>query len=263
MDTSALIQSLLEEVAKLPHRDSAKLDALRKRARMILTKIFGSDSSYVADLESIHFFPTVAWSGMGNEWHERSWRSGSSELTNLLKTAVEDLELSQPPHTTQRDQTLGTKTNKKSNRIFVVHGHDNEMKLSVARTLEKLGLEPIILHEQPDKGLTVIEKFINFADVGFAVVLLSPDDLSLPKNGNASKARPRARQNVVFELGFFLGKLGRERVVALHKPAPDFEMPSDYGGVLYKAFDDAGAWKYELAKELKANSYAVDANNLI
>jgi predicted nucleotide-binding protein len=133
------------------------------------------------------------------------------------------------------------------NKVFVVHGRDEATKQMVARFLEKLGLEPVILHEKPDKGRTVIEKFESYSLVAYAVVLLTPDDVG----GLASdelKLSPRSRQNVVFELGYFIGKLGRERVCALYRGV---ELPSDLHGVLYVLLDDEGAWKLALARELK------------
>jgi predicted nucleotide-binding protein len=113
-----------------------------------------------------------------------------------------------------------------SDRIFVVHGHDDGMKVAVARVLERLGLKPVVLHEQPDKGRTIVEKFTDYSAVGFAVVLLSPDDMAYASNKSPSAARPRARQNVTFELGYFVGKLGRENVLALvRKKDGDLEFP--------------------------------------
>jgi len=104
-----------------------------------------------------------------------------------------------------------------SNKVFVVHGHDEMMKQSIARAIEKLGLEAIILHEKPNQGKTIIEKFTEYSNVGFAVVLLSPDDSCLSGTKKSQNARYRARQNVIFELGFFIGKLGREKVLALYQ----------------------------------------------
>jgi predicted nucleotide-binding protein len=146
-----------------------------------------------------------------------------------------------------------------SKEIFIVHGHDEAAKQEVARFIEKLGLHPIILHEKPDKGKTIIEKFEHHSDVGFAVVLLTPDDVGHPKDEPA-KAKPRARQNVVLELGFFLGKLTRPKVCALLKG--DIELPNDYAGVLYKPMDAKGAWRFELATEINAAGIDVDLNNL-
>ncbi len=132
------------------------------------------------------------------------------------------------------------------------------MKLSVARMLEQLGLHPIILHEKEDQGRTVIEKFIDHAgSLGAAIVLLSPDDRI---EGADHNIMHRARQNVIFELGYFLGALGRDRVIALHKVDPNLEMPSDYIGVLFKRFE--GDWPYEVGKELRAMGDDVDLNTL-
>jgi predicted nucleotide-binding protein len=134
-----------------------------------------------------------------------------------------------------------------SKRVFVVHGHDNEAKETVARFLERLGLEPVILHEQPNEGRTVVEKFEHHADVGFAVVLLTPDDVG-EAAAKKDKLQPRARQNVVLELGYFMGALRRSRVCALYKGG--VEIPSDYNGVLYVELDEKGAWRTRLAQEL-------------
>jgi len=150
-----------------------------------------------------------------------------------------------------------------SNRVFVVHGKDEAMKQAVARTLEKLGLEPIILHEQPNEGRTVIEKFSNYSDVSFAVVLLSADDFGCSREEGISKGKFRARQNVILELGFFMGKLGRKNVLPLYREAENFEMSSDYAGVVYTPFDSNEQWKFKLVQELNACSFKVDANKLL
>src|SRR5262249_39162867 len=138
-----------------------------------------------------------------------------------------------------------------SNRnIFVVHGHNERIKEAAARFLEKLQLTPIILHEQPNLGRTVIEKFTDHSDVGFAVVLLTADDNGGGVGVPLEKQMKRARQNVILELGFFLGKVGRKNVCALYEEG--VEIPSDYHGVLFVKLDERGAWKIDLAKEIKA-----------
>ena len=137
------------------------------------------------------------------------------------------------------------------------------MKESVARIIERLGLHPIILHEQPNRGRTIIEKFTDYSNVGFAVILLSPDDLGYENNKMPILPKPRARQNVILEMGFFLGKLGRERVFVLYPDNAGLELPSDYSGVLYTKYDAAGHWQLELVQELKAVGYDVDANKLV
>ena len=143
-------------------------------------------------------------------------------------------------------------------RVFIVHGHDDGPRESVARFLERLDLNPVILHEQASRGMTIPEKLIAHSDVGFAVVLLTPDDFGRAKT--AHEEQPRARQNVVLELGYFVGRLGRENVCALKKGG--LEMPSDYVGTVYINWDEGNAWKLELAKELKAAGYSIDLNRI-
>ena len=155
-----------------------------------------------------------------------------------------------------------TRAKRKGNtrRVFIVHGRDEAAKEGVARYLAQLNLTPVILHEQPSGGKTVIEKFESHADVDFTVVLLTPDDTGGLSDGSGN-LKPRARQNVIFELGFFLGRLERGRVVALHKG--DVELPSDYDGVVFIKMDDAAAWKMVLAKEMKNAGMKVDLNKVV
>lgn len=143
-------------------------------------------------------------------------------------------------------------------KVFIVHGHDEGPRESVARFLERMGLQPVILHEQASRGMTIPEKLIAHGDVGFAVVLLTPDDLGRAKS--TTEDRPRARQNVILELGYFVGRLGRDKVCALLKGG--IEMPSDYVGTVYINWDSANAWKLELTKELRAAGYDLDLNRI-
>lgn len=145
------------------------------------------------------------------------------------------------------------------NSVFIVHGHEDSLKQSTARFLEKLGLQVIILHEQPDKGRTIIEKLIEHSSVMFAVVLLTHDDVGGLKS-EPNRLSPRARQNVIFEMGFFYGKLGRGKICALYQ---DVEQPSDLHGVLYIPVDQEGSWKLRLAKEIKAAGLDVDLNRVM
>ena len=140
--------------------------------------------------------------------------------------------------------------------MFIVHGHEEAPKEAVARLIEKLGLEAIILHEQTNRGMTVAEKLDVHGDVGFAVVIMTPDDLGRAKD--AVVENERARQNVILELGYFLARLGRDRVCALMKS--DVEIPSDFHGVVYTPLDVHGAWRVGLARELKAAGYSIDLN---
>lgn len=149
----------------------------------------------------------------------------------------------------------------KTNSVFIVHGHDEGVKHSVARFLTQLGVEPVILQEQINRGMTVIEKFEDFASrAGFAVVLMTPDDYGYPVSNEQAKMH-RPRQNVVLELGYFAAKLGREKTFVLLKG--DIEMPSDVMGLVYEQMDNSEGWKIRLARELKACGFQVDLNKAI
>ncbi|TGA68183.1 nucleotide-binding protein [Aliivibrio fischeri] len=150
-------------------------------------------------------------------------------------------------------------TSESLKKVFIVHGHDDLAKTQMARFIENADLEPIILHEKVSSGMTIIEKIESYSDVGFAVILYTPCDFG---GSNQTDATPqaRARQNVVFEHGYFLGRLGRSKVSAFVKS--DIETPNDISGVVYTTLDDAGAWKMSLVKELKAAGYTVNLESL-
>ncbi|MFP3522845.1 TIR domain-containing protein [Pantoea agglomerans] len=145
-----------------------------------------------------------------------------------------------------------------SKKVFIVHGHDEGPREKVARFLERMGFEAIILHEQANRGRTVIEKVIEYGNVGFAVVLLTPDDEGCVKGG---VPEARARQNVLLELGFFIGYLGREKVCALKKGT--LEIPSDFAGVVWEIMDDYNGWKQSLSRELEAAGHEIDWNKVM
>ncbi|WP_300440481.1 nucleotide-binding protein [Zoogloea sp.] len=146
------------------------------------------------------------------------------------------------------------------NSVFLVHGHDEGAKHSVARFLEQLGVKPVILQEQINRGMTVIEKFEEFAGrAGFAVILMTPDDYGYPV-GLDNERRHRPRQNVVLELGYFTGRLGRDKVFVLMKG--DIEVPSDVLGLVYQSMDNSNGWQLMLAKELKAAGFEIDLNRI-
>jgi hypothetical protein len=148
-----------------------------------------------------------------------------------------------------------------SEKVFVVHGHDEAVLHEVSRFLEKLKLKPIVLREQPNRGKTIIEKFEANSDVGFAVVLMTKDDMGASiDDAESERYQPRARQNVILELGYFIGHLRRDRVCVLKEKG--IEEPSDIFGVVYHEINVGGAWKLQLGKELKAAGYNVDLNLL-
>lgn len=144
-------------------------------------------------------------------------------------------------------------------QVFIVHGHDEEAQSKAARFVEKLGFEAIILHEQTSSSKTVIEKIEAYSNVGFGIILYTPCDIGA-KQIPSPDLKSRARQNVVFEHGFLIGKIGRANVCALVKG--DIETPNDISGVVYISMDSADAWCFKIAKELKKAGYPVDLNKL-
>jgi len=144
-------------------------------------------------------------------------------------------------------------------KIFLVHGHDDHIKEKVARFLEKNDFEAVILHEKASGGRTIIEKIEAHSDVGFAIILLTPDDVGKAKNEDVLQSR--ARQNVVLELGYFMGKLGRNKVCAFK--SNELEIPTDFSGVIWNQLDSTGAWKHVLSKELREAGYDLDSSKLL
>jgi len=139
--------------------------------------------------------------------------------------------------------------------VFVVHGRDEAARERVARFIDRLKLKAVILHEQSNRGRTLFEKVLDHAPAAFAVVILTPDDIGYLA-GHPEEAAARSRENVVFELGLFIGLLGRTRVVVLKHPT--VSAPSDIEGLVYIELDDKGAWEAGLARELRSAELPVD-----
>ncbi|MCE2432496.1 MAG: nucleotide-binding protein [Candidatus Latescibacteria bacterium] len=145
--------------------------------------------------------------------------------------------------------------------VFIVHGHDEAAKHAIARFVEKFNLKATILDEPASKGQTIIDKFEEHADrAGFAIVLLTPDDVGAPKD-KQGKLKDRARQNVILELGYFLCGLGRERVCVLYKKG--VELPSDIQGIVYVPMNNPNEWQLKLATEMKQAGLPIDLNKLV
>jgi predicted nucleotide-binding protein len=236
------------------------LDSLRSDIQSTVTDVFGADTVEYHRFSSAAFFDTGPISmnpfGRGHGIHpqerQKHLRDSIASNVALLQSAVKLLN-ERLEHAAPAQMTTTKPAAAPSRRVFIVHGHDEAAKQSVARFLEQLKFQAIILHEQANQGRTIIEKIESNRDVGFAVVLLTPDDECVTPAGN----KKRARQNVILELGYFISHLGRDRVAALKKG--DVELPSDVMGVVYTEFDDRGAWKMDLARELKAAGYSIEA----
>lgn len=252
-------------VNSVPSGLSPELTALSAAIRDTLDRCFGERSSVYdrfASATSLQFRPMGASSNYPLQHHyQEGAQKNIARSIALLQEAQRTLreDLADAAHAPPSAPATSTKLVKSSNKVFVVHGHDDAAKHELARFLERIGLEAIILHEQPNQGRTIIEKFADCAgEVGFAVVLFTPDDLGGAKAAASQAAR--ARQNVVFELGYFVAKLGRGKVCLLRRG--DVEIPSDLYGVVYTELDANEGWKLALAKELKAAKLAFDANKV-
>ena len=196
---------------------------------------------------------------IGVHWYSQPHAVGQlADRVHMMIGQVEsDPSLLRPPRSTEESE--GGLQGPVSSSVFIVHGH-SPIRHEVTLLVTKLRLEPIVIAEQPKRGRTVIEQIEHYGDVGFAVVLMTGDDRGGLASDPYESQALRARQNVVFELGFFVGRLGRARVAALHEAG--VELPSDYHGVLYIGLDAGGAWKTDLASEMRAAGLPVDLNNL-
>jgi predicted nucleotide-binding protein len=215
--------------------------------------------SAVADISTTSDFDSLS--------NPHDWTKGLAMQLGYLEGLIAIAETQTPSPTEGNSQSSTPKNTKSllpstdSRKVFIVHGHDDAAKDGVARFIDKVGLQPIILHEQANAGRVIIEKFETYsADVSFAVVLLTPDDVGSAAANNP-QLRPRARQNVIMELGYFMGKLGRSRVCALHKG--NVELPSDYQAVLYVEMDAGGAWKNRIAQELIESKISINLSGLL
>jgi len=183
----------------------------------------------------------------------------SEQFTPLLDL----LEFGQPitnnvNNTFQASQMESPAVARNKRKVFIVHGRDNEAKYEVSRFIEQLGLEAIILHEQANAGMTIIEKIEHYSsDADFALILYTGCDHGRGIHESNVPPKNRARQNVVFEHGYLMAKLGRENVCSLVKG--EVETPNDIIGVVYVALDPNSGWKNAVAKELTACGYKINS----
>ena len=189
-------------------------------------------------------------------------------IENILKGKVKGAYLSTEKFLSPTEKTIAPTQQAMSasdvrRRVFVVCGTDDEMKQAVTAALTKLWLVPVVMCEEPSQGRKIVERFQDYADVGFAVVLLSPDDSVYVKDEPPTKRKLRPRQDVVFELGFLLGKLGRSNVLVFQRECQNFEGPANFEGMKITAFDDRDSWKLALIRELSNSGLAVDGDRIL
>jgi predicted nucleotide-binding protein len=277
------INNLQNELEDLEEQDFQEWDLFHKKTALTIKKLFDGESQHLRDWLKIDVpeEPTLEDdNGFSVYLHNR--KIAREKMEDLLEVMAEDINSSMPYEKQIQRQKNESKT------VFIVHGTDYQPVKELKAILLDIGIKPIILHEQPSKGMTIIEKLEEYSDVGFAFILLTPDDLgvsekqlmsninSFMKKDNPTKDqitdfitninRPigillmsqimelvenRARQNVIMEFGYFIGRLGRRKVCCLYKG--DIELPSDMHGICYLHFSNSiNEVKETIIEELKA-----------
>lgn len=230
---------------------SPAFKAWKSKTERFLINYFGKDSYEVSHFNAVEFKFSMYAPGRTAADHFQKCQNGLEECKAVFETYLHEMENEgQSP-----EKLLINKNARSFQKVFVVHGHDDALKQEVARIIEKQGLEAIILSEQANQGKTVIEKIEEYANVDSAICLFTGDDYGKAKDADAEELR--ARQNVVFEAGYFMGKLGRKNVIIVADK--NLELPSDMQGVVYT---DAGNWKTEVLQGLDKIGYAIDFNKL-
>ena len=229
----------------------------KTRAERFLRTHYGENSKEVVDFRNTHFSLMIYTFNETESDYIEACKSGLLTSKAVFGVYLDELK--------EKDSVQDNKAmrinNVRPNKIFIVHGHDDALKQEVARIVEKQGLEAVILSEQANHGKTIIEKFEENTDVGAAICLFTGDDYGRAiKDDKGEETKPvndrlRARQNVVFESGYFMGRLGREKVILIANP--EIEIPSDLQGVVYT---NDKSWQIDVLKELKEIGYAIDFN---
>jgi predicted nucleotide-binding protein len=257
------------DVSKIESGSDPSVQDLEQRIKSTLANIYGDNSRQYQRLQGATHLDTTSYTlsldfGYGHggggtpvseirEGVDRGRNRAISILQGEVDALKENLQFLPSSALPQPAATQIPKA-EPSDEIFIVHGRDDAAKEIVARVISRAGLKPVILHEQPNGGKTIIEKFEKHGSAaGFAVIIASPDDVGGLAGSGSSGLQPRARQNVIGEMFWFAGRLGRERVCALVKG--DIEMPTDFAGVVYTPMDAHGGWKNKLLQELDAAGY--------
>ena len=230
---------------------SPAFKAWKSKTERFLINYFGKESYEVSHFNAVEFKFSMYAPGRTAADYFQKCQNGLEECKGVFETYLHEMENEEQ----SPEKLLISKNARSFQKVFIVHGHDHALKQEVARIIEKQGIEAIILSEQANGGKTIIEKIEENSDVGAAICLFIGDDYGRAKD--ATSENLRARQNVVFEAGYFMGKLGRGNVILI--ASPDIEIPSDLQGVVYTNKD---MWQTDVLRELKAIGYNVDFNKL-
>lgn len=245
------LNSLIIESTKLAENEtdihSPQLQAWKGKCIRFLSNMFGRDSVELQQFKKIHFGLVVMTSWTTKEDEIRATQADLEQAREFLRDILADFET--------KDRIENGENVR--NKVFIVHGHDSALKYQVSNLLRKVGIPPIILHEQINASDTIIEKLERYGEeAAAAIILFTPDDF-----GNVAteeEKHKRARQNVVFEAGFFMGLLGRDKTVIVVTDN-SIELPGDLSGVVYSTPQTA---EITIAAELKKMGLPVDMNKL-
>lgn len=226
-----------------------QFQAWHSKAERFLIKQYGEESYEVKKFKSFRFSLAFYTSGTPESSFIRACQNDLCIVKAIFEQYLEDMQEEND------DISAMVQTDADYSKVFIVHGRDGELKEAVARVIERQGIKAIILSEQVNRGETIIEKIEANSDVKGAICLFTSDDLG--KGKSEIMDNPRARQNVVFETGYFVGKLGRQNIVLVADS--DVELPSDLQGVVYTGKNE---WKFKILQELKAIGYYIDYNKI-
>ena len=245
------LKQIIDEIPKLISANVSSSDPLfqawKTKTERFLIQKYGNNSYECIKFQKTSFSLPICISGTPDSAFVEACQDGLRTSQAIFQTYLDEMN---------DTSSIALIHQSDVSKVFIVHGHDGKLKEEVARIVEKQNIEAIILSEKANQGRTIIEKFENYSDVGGAICLFTADDVGSEKNDSLTKSR--ARQNVVFETGYFMGKLGRDHVVLLADG--EIEMPSDLSGVVYT---NAKNWQFDLLKELKAMGYTINMNLLV
>lgn len=256
----SFLQEVDAYIAEYRHDDYTI--AWKERVKTFLCHALGDDAAQVKDFENVSYMPPIFSTGTPQAYFDQCYNDGLKSARRILKGIADEVReyFSEVEKVEQRVPDAAPAMLQNSREVFIVHGHDEVMIYKVKDFLRTLDLTPIILREQPNGGRTIMEKFEKVASAtDFAIVLLTADDVGRSKK--ETELKNRARQNVVFELGYFTGKFGRGRIAALCDRG--VETPGDIAGVVYTPIDEAGAWRLSIGVELRNAGYRIDLNKIV
>jgi predicted nucleotide-binding protein len=237
--------------------DAPENASYESTTRKTILEIYGQYSPEYDELQYFEIWDGDIFLDMSDQYRNKGYKNGFVKARTILNQLIDELKEK------QEYKKADSKEKCNLNECFIVHGRNVEIELQVTRVVEKLGIRQIVLKDKPTTFRTIIEKFEKYSNVGFAVVILTADDYGclMTEYKDEKSLFKRARQNVILELGYFIGKIGRDKVFALTDGI--IENPSDIDGYEYVKYDTSSDWKMKLLASLKYAGYSVDANKLI